>query len=56
MATLAKEDILMITKHASHVNYGKVILDFKDGVLTKIEHQDAELTRSGLIKRGKGRN
>lgn len=52
MAILKDEDIIVIKKHASHVNYGKVTLDFKNGVLTRIEHQDAELTRAGLTKRG----
>ena len=59
MALLKEEDIILIKKHAINVNYGKVILDFKNGILIKIEHQDAELTRAGLVKRGKrveGRN
>jgi len=53
MALLKEEDILLIKKHTANVNYGKVILDFQDGILIKIEHQDAELTRAGLTKRGK---
>ncbi len=59
MAILREEDFIIIKKHTANVNYGKVILDFQNGVLIKIEHQDAELTRVGLVKRGKykeGRN
>ena len=59
MAILKEEDIIVIKKHAANVNYGKVILDFRNGVLIKVEHQDAELTRAGLTKRGnrvEGRN
>lgn len=53
MAILNTEDIIIIKKHATNVNYGKIILDFQNGVLIKVEHQDAELTRAGLTKRGK---
>jgi len=53
MAILKEEDIIVIKKHADHVNYGKVILDFRNGVMVKVEHQDSEFTRAGLIKRGK---
>jgi len=53
MAILKDEDILIIKKHATTVNYGKVTLEFRDATLVKVEHQDAELTRAGLIKRGK---
>lgn len=53
MAILKEEDFILIKKHAANVNYGKVILDFQNGALIKVEHQDAELTRAGLVKRGK---
>jgi len=53
MAILKEEDIIIIKKHTANVNYGKIILDFQNGVLIKVEHQDAELTRAGLVKRGK---
>ena len=59
MADLKNEDIIMIKKHAASVNYGKLILDFRKGELIKIEHQEAELTRAGLVNRGnykEGRN
>lgn len=59
MGILKEEDILLIKKHADIVNYGSVTLDFQNGVLLKVEHQAAELTRAGSLKRGnrrEGRN
>lgn len=53
MAVLKDADVLLIRKHAAHVYYGEVILEIQNGTLTKIKHQEAELTPAGLSKRGK---
>lgn len=51
MGILKEEDLILIKKHADIVNYGKVTLDFQNGVLLRVEHQDLELTRAGSLKR-----
>ena len=53
MVIIKDKDMTIISKHFNAVNYGSVTLTIQNGILIRVEHQEAELTEAGLNKRGR---